>query len=152
MYLSSLESGGAQKPGMAPSAAILSRDPRPGTRVRQSVVEEVEKIEKVVRFGAFWCILMHTTSDKMSENRRLIFTAEDAEVRGGLIDKSLRRCFYFWLDMRAGATRRLLLLIRPRPSAPSAVNNPPFNGSPEPRCIRAIVGYDCAGVGARRHI
>jgi len=48
-----------QPPASAPGAG--------NSEGRQSVVEEGEKIEKVVRFGAFWCILMHATSDKMSE-------------------------------------------------------------------------------------
>jgi len=50
--------------GVAASAASLP----PGSTSDPSICQEgAKKIEKVVQNGAFWCILMHATSDKMSK-------------------------------------------------------------------------------------
>ena len=57
----------ARKPGWGLQPPALHPRWAEPAQGRQSVAEEVEKIEKVVRFGAFWCILMRATSDKMSE-------------------------------------------------------------------------------------
>ena len=68
--------------GVAASAASL---PRGSTSDPSICPEGAKKIEKVVQNGAFWCILMHATSDKMSKNLELRCILLHRITRGGVL-------------------------------------------------------------------